>query len=165
MSQKPPHAPQISRQIDFYPHQLLGVGGLILILILLAFLFKNGTQTVLAENALLQLEVTFPKRARFEKQETITIQVHNLSSEEQKVSVQVDENYLSAFSDLNFIPSAQILNSPVYEVDLGTLAPQEGRAVQLELKAEQLGRVEGFIKALTSRGSSTEVSLHTFNFP
>lgn len=165
-----PEAPQIEKEWRFKTVQKLGVPLLFLIPILaLLSVFGPSQEMVTESGAELSLEVSYPTRFRYKTIAPIRIGVTNISSQTAPtVTVKLDRDYLSAFSNLSFQPAVDEITDDAYYVQLNDLEAGETGRVELEMQAETYWRLAGVIEAAAGGVEAppdARVMLETFVFP
>ncbi len=163
---QPPQPPTIERRLQQYPFQWIGIALFILIAVLgVAGVFGNTTATAVQESDTLALEVRYPSRFRYITNGVIVVNVTNRSTQGlDRVEVEFDQDYISSFANVTFMPDAQSIRDHQYLVQLEDLAPGETQTIEVEIQGRNYWRREGRIRA-SAQGDSVAVSLSTFVFP
>lgn len=162
---QPPKPPKTKHQITFYPYQVFGMIVIVLIPILaLCGLFGTTSSIKSTASEALSLEVEYPSKFRYKTIEPIEIVIENISAESQDVSVSINKNYVSQFSNVQFSPSPDLISESNYQFDLGSVSPGETRTVAGEIQSEKYGKFRGSVQARAG-GTTTEIAFTTISLP
>lgn len=161
-SLEPPELPELDRRLKFSGWQLVGLAAIVLLPVLAAFrLFGERSATAADRGSDISLVVEYPSRARHGTLEAITAVIGNGASFPlDTVIVRFDTGYVARFTDPQFVPSA----TRAHEVELTDLVPGETRRVQLGVRANEYGRLNGTVAAVHETDSAV-VRISTFVFP
>lgn len=165
-----PEAPDIAKEWRFKIVQKLGVPLLFLIPVLaLLGVLGPSAETVAESGEALSLQVTYPTRFRYKTIESMSIRVTNISSQTAPtVTVKLDRDYLSTFSNLSFQPSVDEVSDDGYYVQLTDMEAGETRRVELEMQAEAYWVHRGVTEVAVGgveAPSDAAVTLETFVLP
>lgn len=165
-----PEAPDIEKKWRFKWVQKVGVPFLLLIpLLALLGVFGPNIETVTERGEVLSLEVSYPTRFRYKTIAPVHIRVTNIAAQTAPtVTVRLERNYLSAFSNVAFQPSVASISDEAYYVQLTDLQAGESRIVDLEMQAENYWEQRGVVAAAAGGLEATPdaaVSVETFIFP
>lgn len=159
---QPPGAPQAPGGPRLYGYQWVGIPLLgLIVLLALGHVFGPASAQERAQASSLSVEVQYPTRFRYKQIDRIWIRVTNLSSRMiDTVQVEVDPEYLRAFSNVSATPAFE----SVYRIPITHLEPGEVAEVKIGIQAERFGRHEGWIR-ISSPRDTARISVHTFAFP
>jgi hypothetical protein len=164
---RPPQAPKIDRKLVLDPLQAIGVPLLALIPILaLAGLFGIDVEQRSGDSGVLSVNVEYPARTRLQTSGTLTIEVGNSGEQSLTgVTVGVERDYVEAFSEVSFTPSAAGISDDQYVVDLGEVPAGAWRRVVLEFSPQRYWRQRGTVNVSVEGGDSASVDVSTFVYP
>lgn len=110
----------------------------------------------------LDVRIDYATRYRYKMYNEMQVFVRNTSAQPiDTVTVAFDSAYISRFSDLAFIPSA----NQAFEVDLTDVQPGEVRQVWVELQGEYYGRHSGEVTATSGGPDTARARVSTIIFP
>lgn len=159
----PPSAPPIDRRFEMPVVNAVFMCAFAAVVVLaLLGVFGRSQRSASAQSAGLALSIEYPSRFRYEQLSPLVLRVSNTAPQEiDTLTVRFDVAYLSQFSQIEMVPSA---DRP-WEVDLLDVMPGETRRVSMELQGERYGRHSGFVSASASNTDSVSVRISTFTFP
>src|SRR5205085_8393500 len=98
--------------------------------------------TLNASAGSLGVRVEFPTRLRYRQPDKIRIVVANRSAAAiDTIRVAIDESYLDAFSNIDATPTP----SREFEIDLDHVAPNESRDVDIDVRAAEAWKHDGYL--------------------
>jgi hypothetical protein len=164
---QPPQPPSIERKLRLDPLQLIGVPLLAAIPVLaLAGVFGVSIERLTGDGDALSLSVEYPVRTRLMTGGALEIEVtNNLSQPLSGVVLDIGRDYVEAFSQVTFTPSASGVNEDYYRVELGVVPASASRVVLVQFSPERYWRHQGTITASDESGNSTSVDVRTFVYP
>lgn len=158
----PPELPEINRRLRVGRWQMVGMGLIMLIPVLAALeVFGEGSATAANRGPTLAISAEYPSRIRHGTPEEVTVVATNRGPLRlDTVTVRFDSNYVSRFTDPQFVPST----SDAYEVDLVGVEAGEMRVIRLGMRANEYGRHRGAITAFNG-ADTVRVTVRTIVFP
>jgi hypothetical protein len=166
-TQTPPEAPQLGRNLRFYPAHLIGVL-LMLAVPILALLGMLGDARAETNDtgSTLEIRVEYQLRMRYTEWASTEIVLNNLSDEPfETLTVRIDKAYLDGFDEITLSPDATRITDAYYEVEVENIQPGETRIVTAAMRGERYGQHEGRITASFDTSETVEVTIGTFVFP
>lgn len=162
-----PQPPQITRGLSFEKYQLIGVPLLVLLPALALWgVFGVSWATTKAAAEGLDAEVTYPERIRYRMHRELEVTVRNTGGKPLPVVVvSFDRSYISAFSQVQFTPSARNITDEGYEVQLNDIPPGGERRVSASLQADDYGRHGGWVTVEARGGGRSRLPVTTIVFP
>jgi hypothetical protein len=147
-------SPEFKRKLHFWKRQWIMIPLLFTVPVLaLTKVLGDLNDTAKASVPGLEISVKYPKRIRFGQNEEIQVNLHNQSLRAlQDVKIEIDQDYLSQFENVQFLPSA---NDYSNQVKLSTLQPGEKRQVIVNVRAKHYGMHHGQVRV---SGHGTEVA-------
>lgn len=164
---KPPDMPPFNRGLNIPPYQMIGMALMFIIPVLaLLGVFGNTQTSSQEEDNVLDVEVIYPTRLRYKMIDSLIISVENTSNTMlDTITVEVDQDYISRFSTVQFTPSVKSVTNDAYIVELSDVAPGETRIVSVMLQAEQYGPHAGTVNVYTGDREPLRFSIETFSIP
>jgi hypothetical protein len=166
---QPPQPPEIEPKFTLSRVQWIGLP-LLMLLPLLALLgvFGESFTAVADSNDVLDMEVEYATRYRYKMRNALELSLENLSAQTiPTLTVRLDADYISQFSDIAFSPQLDEITDEDYIVHLQDVQPGEVRVVTVEMQGDRYGRHSGTMSA-TAGGDGNgrvQVEVATFIFP
>jgi len=163
---EPPKPPEVHHKVSFYLYQIIGVLIIFLIPILaLSGVFGATRDKAEASSEVFSIEVEYPTKFRYKTIDPLSIKIRNTSNSAQSLTVTIEEEYLSHFTNVKFSPQEKEITNGKYIFDLGTLQAGESKTISGEIQSEEYGSFKGLIEASSTAEENLQVEVKTISFP
>jgi hypothetical protein len=162
-----PQPPEMKRRVSIYPMQMVGMTLIILIpvLALLGFFGQVEARAAAASESFTVL-AEYPERSRHRLFEVVTVTVTNVSQQPyDTVTVGISESYVASFAEVAFDIEVERITPEAYVFELTDFQPGDSRIIGIELRADQYGQRDGFVRVAALGAESVELAISTFVFP
>ena len=162
----PPSPDRIERRLRLTAGQLAGVMAIALLPVLaVCGVFGASSGVAVATAVGLELTVEYPRRLRMNVEQFVRITVRNRSDATlDEIRIELDNDYLDAFSDLRFNPPPGVVDIRRHVLTLHGIAPGRERVVSIEVRANRAWLHRGSVVA-EAGSAPAGVDISTLVFP